>query len=174
MRAYRFQAILSLFLAAHFFCIDATAQTTKAQQLVSVAPALRTTPESPQSFDLDAMKGKVVLIFHWRTDCPVCLDKMNELRNNVVGWRSKPFVVVTVNHDKSRQSFQNYLKITTAVDGANAQFIYLYSKDLAVDSLYQSERLPASYILDGQKILKRSYVGRIPAEAWDDIAELLP
>ncbi len=174
MHAHRFQAILSLFLVAHFFCIDATAQTNKAQPPAFVSPVVRTTPESPQPFDLDTMKGKVVLIFHWRTDCPVCLDKMNELRSNVAGWRAKPFVIVAVNHDKSRQSFQNYLQITTAVDGANAQLIYLYSKDVAIDSLYQSERLPTSYIIDGQKALKRSYVGRIPAEAWDDIAELLP
>lgn len=174
MHTHRFQAILSLFLAAYFLSVDAIAQTNKAQLPISISPVLRAAPESPQPFDLDAMKGRVVLIFHWRTDCPVCLDKMNELRSNVAGWRTKPFTVVAVNHDKDRQAFQNYLQITTAVDGSNAQLIYLYSKDLVADSLYQSERLPASYILDGQKVLKRSYVGRIPAEAWDDIAELLP
>lgn len=174
MLAYQFQAILSLFLATHFLCVNATAQTTKGPLPAPISPALRTAPESPHSFDLDAMKGRVVLLFHWRTDCPVCLDKMNELRSNVIGWRNKPFTVVAINHDKNRENFQNYLQITTAVDGANAQLIYLYTKDVAMDSLYQNERLPASYIIDAHKVLKRSYIGRIPTEAWDDIAELLP
>jgi peroxiredoxin len=171
MRAYWLRVILSSFLA---LCINANAQTHKAPHSPTAAPTLRTLPEIPLAFDLDATKGRVVLIFHWRTDCPVCLDKMNELRSNMGGWRGKAFVIVAINHDKSRQNFQDYLRIQKYVNGENGQFIHLFNKDLAADSLYKNERLPTSFLLDSQKILKRTYFGRIPNEAWDEIAELIP
>ncbi len=140
----------------------------------STRPIIRASPESPVAFDLANFAGKTVLIFHWRTTCAVCLDKMEELRTNITGWRNKPFVVLAINHDKSRQDFQSYLKISKTIHGDNAQLIHIYSKDLAVDNLYAGSALPVSYVIDDKQTLRHSYMGRIPPQAWDDIADLLP
>jgi peroxiredoxin len=169
-------AILSKFLLKSVFvfgsialmCSVAIAQAP--QQKVQI----RTSGESNFDFNLASTKGKVVVVFHWSTGCAVCLDKMAELRSNIGGWKTKPFVVVAINHDKNRKDFQDYLRIHKSVDGVSDQFIHVFNKDLSVDNLYKNERLPSTFVLDNQQMLKHSYIGRIPANAWDDIADLLP
>ncbi len=171
MKVYRARAILStLFLSVVLIAAGSIANAQAPTGKITV----RTSPESNFDFDISSTKGRAVLVFHWSTSCAVCLDKMNELRSNMSGWRGKPFVIVAINHDRSRQNFQDYLRIHKWVNGETGQFIHVFSKDLAIDSLYQNERLPTSFLLDSQQVLKRTYVGRIPPEAWDDIAELIP
>ncbi len=167
----RFQKLKSIITG--FILLFALASTSAFAQS-SVKPIVRASPESPVAFDLANFAGKTVLVFHWRTSCAVCLDKMEELRINIAGWRSKPFVVLAVNHDKSRQDFQSYLKINKTIHGDNAQLIHIYSKDLIVDNLYAGAALPTSYVIDDKQVLRQTYMGRIPAQAWDDIADLLP
>ncbi len=177
MKICRAGAILSKIALSSILAVSALgqmgaqAQQEKAQQENVL---IRTSAESNFDFDLASTKGKVVLVFHWRTSCAVCLDKMAELRSNIGGWKNKPFVVVAINHDKNRKDFQDYLRIHKSVDGVNEQFIHVFNKDLALNNLYKNERLPSSFVLDSQQILKHTYVGRIPANAWDDIADLLP
>ena len=156
-----------------FVCLFGLASSSVwAQQ--STKPTIRTSAESPVAFDLANFTGKTVLVFHWRTTCAVCLDKMEELRSNIAGWRNKPFVVLAVNHDKSRQDFQTYLKINKTIHGDNTQLIHIFNKDLIADSLYSGTTLPTSYVIDDKQVLRHTYMGRIPAQAWDDIADLLP
>ena len=164
------KAILSALLLATATILSGPVKAQTAASEVVV----RTSPESNFDFDIKSTKGKAVLVFHWSTSCNICLDKMNELRNNMAGWRGKAFVIVAINHDRSRQNFQDYLRIHKWVNGESNQFVHVFHKDLAQDSLYKNERLPTSYLLDSQQALKRTYVGRIPVEAWDDIADLLP
>ncbi len=54
-------------------------------------------------FSLAALRGKVVLVLFWSTDCAVCRDKMPELRANAQGWRGKPFELVTISVDRRMQ-----------------------------------------------------------------------
>lgn len=140
----------------------------------TVKPVIQASAESPVVFDLVSQMGKTVLIFHWRTNCSVCLDKMEELRSNILGWKNKPFAVLAVNHDKSRQDYLNYLKINKTIHGDNPQLVHIYSKDLSLDNLYANSALPTSFVIDDKQVLRHTYIGRIPAQAWDDIADLLP
>jgi hypothetical protein len=52
--------------------------------------------------------------------------------------------------------------------------VLAYHKDVVVDNLSSKNRLPVSHIVDTQGQLKFTFSGRIPAQAWDSIAELLP
>jgi peroxiredoxin len=171
MKKNNTRAILAKLAIALLICAGASSASAQAERGKVI---IRTSAESNYDFDIASTKGKVVLVFHWSTNCPVCLDKMAELRRNIGGWQSKPFVVVAINHDKNRKDYQDYLRIHKSVNGASDQFIHVFSKDLTVNNLYKNERLPSSFLLDNQQILKKTYIGRIPAEAWDDIADLLP
>lgn len=156
-----------------FMCLFALASSLSQAQTSSPL-MVRASSESPVAFDLSNQRGKTILIYHWRTNCPVCLDKMEELRANIAGWKNKPFLVLAVNHDKNRQNFQSYLQISKAIHGDNPQMIHIYNKDLIVDSLYANTVLPTSFVIDDKQTLRQTYMGRIPAQAWDDIADLLP
>lgn len=177
MKIYCMRAILSKIALSSILAVSALGQMgVQAQQekVQQEKVLIRTSAESNFDFDLASTKGKVVLVFHWSTGCAVCLDKMAELRSNIGGWKNKPFVVVAINHDKNRKGFQDYLRIHKSVDGVNEQFIHVFNKDLAINNLYKNERLPSSFVLDSQQMLKHTYVGRIPTSAWDEIADLLP
>jgi thiol-disulfide isomerase/thioredoxin len=125
-------------------------------------------------FNLAALRGKVVLVLFWSTHCAVCRDKMPELRANAHGWRGKPFELVSISVDRRLQDATDYDKLVAAMVPPDQRFPVLWSGD----STYQisAERpggLPAAWLLDKSGRLVEQYTGRIPAEAWDKIADLL-
>jgi len=64
------------------------------------APMIEGKTLEGQAFRLATLRGKVVLVMFWSTDCAVCRDKMPELRQNYQGWQGKPFELVLVSTDR--------------------------------------------------------------------------
>lgn len=138
------------------------------------APQLRGTTVDGKSFDLASLRGKVVMVFFWSTDCAVCRDKMPEIRANVQGWRSQPFDVVTVSEDRKRGDLMDYERLVNGTVPANQRFVTLWAGEAGyMDSFTKRPRLPETFILDKKGNIAAHYLGRIPAEAWDKVADLL-
>jgi cytochrome oxidase Cu insertion factor (SCO1/SenC/PrrC family) len=162
-------------------------------QLTNVGVAqTKTTPDALQAqslelqgqtmankpFQLSALKGKVTLVMFWSTTCPVCRDQMPELRENIKGWADKPFELVLVSVDKSMKDVDDYFKYLNQIVPAKQQFTQLWAlsagyKDNIRASQIPLKQLPVTYLIDKQGKISAIYKGRIPAQAWDDIAELL-
>lgn len=157
-------------------------------QAVLPHPALGTTPVlqgkrlDGQAFDLSSLKGKVTLLFYWSTNCPVCRDKMPELRENYAGWRKQAFELVTVSVDARKKDLDDYEQILSVMVPTPQRFIQLWAgepgyRDSLVDAagkpVGKSSHLPSAYLIDKSGKVVETYTGRIPAEAWDRIAELL-
>ena len=137
-------------------------------------PAIQGRTLAGAPFDLAALRGKVVLVLFWSTDCAVCRDKMPELRANAQGWRGKPFELVTISVDRRLQDAADYEKLVAAMVPPSQRFPALWSGDPAYkNSSLRPAQLPAAWLLDKSGKLVESYSGRIPAEAWDKIADLL-
>jgi len=126
------------------------------------------------AFDLASLRGKVVLVLFWSTDCAVCRDKMPELRANALGWRGKPFEMVNISFDRREQDAQDYEKLVTTLVPANQRFPSLWSGSPAYKgNALRPAQLPTAWLLDKSGKLVETYTGRMPAEAWDRIADLL-
>ena len=129
-------------------------------------------------FQLGSLKGRVVMLMYWSTDCAVCRDKMPELRENVRGWADKPFELVLVSVDKRMQDVDSYNAILNASVPTKQRFTQLWAGDPSFkDNLGTAQlprnQLPVTYLIDKTgKLVERSN-GRIPPELWDTIAELL-
>lgn len=125
--------------------------------------------------DLQQLRGKVVLLFLWSTECPVCLDKMPEFRRNLQGWHGKDFVIVAVNQDRTADDLRRYEQVLDTMMPHDAQMKIVWRRDPAHhDSLGEApQRLPTTLILDRQGKVVRSVQGRIPPELWNDIADLV-
>lgn len=173
-----------LFAAAFAFSVGTTgAQTTTAAPATapSAAPALTPSTLTLQGnqldgkpFNLSTLKGKVVLVFFWSTDCAVCRDKMPELRENYAGWRTQPFELVAVSVDAQLRDTETYEKAVATLRPSKHRFIQMWAGDASYSSsLGKPTRLPAAYLLDKSGKIVEQYLGRIPAEAWDRIADLL-
>jgi thiol-disulfide isomerase/thioredoxin len=146
-------------------------------------PALPASPSMPSMegktidgapFKLSMLKGKVVLVMFWSTSCAVCRDKMPELRENYAGWNGKPFELVAVNTDIRRQDFMDYERIVASTVSARQRFVQLWTGESSYsDSFGKHGQLPDAFLIDKTGKLVERYVGRIPAETWDRIADLL-
>jgi thiol-disulfide isomerase/thioredoxin len=125
-------------------------------------------------YDLGQDKGKAILVFFWSTDCAVCRDKMPELRSNYGAWRDKGFQLVAVSLDKNLADVQAYDRILSHTVPMKQQFPSLWRADPAhKDSFGPITKAPTSFLLNRQGQLEKEIRGRIPAELWDDIAELV-
>lgn len=129
-----------------------------------------------QPFSSEAQRGKVLMLFYWSTDCAVCRSKMAELRANAQGWRGKPFELVLVSEDRRREDLLAYDKAWKSTQDPALNPPSLWAGDAGfVDSLSRRpNRLPFTVVLDAQGLERARFEGRIPAEAWDAVAELLP
>ncbi len=125
-------------------------------------------------FQLSSLRGKVVLLMFWSTDCAVCRNKMPELRQNYEGWKDKPFELVTVNVDKKKQDVEDYEKFISYLVPAKQRFIQLWSGEAGyADNVGKTNHLPMTFLIDKTGRVVETYTGRIPSEAWDKIADLL-
>ncbi len=134
------------------------------------------------AFDLAKQKGKVVLVMFWATDCAVCRDKMRELRENAKGWEGKPFTTVLISADRRMSDVDSYNAIINKSVPMKERLTQLWALDpgykdsLGTMDLIKSRTatsLPLTLIVDKKGEVVKRYQGRIPAEVWDDIAELL-
>jgi cytochrome oxidase Cu insertion factor (SCO1/SenC/PrrC family) len=145
---------------------------------VGDSPRLQGKSAGGKAFNLATLKGKVVLLMFWSTDCPVCRDKMPELRENYQGWAGKPFELVLVSVDKRMKDVDDYEAVINRMVPLRQRFVQLwageagYTDSLGTAQLARSQ-LPMTYLMDKSGKVVAKFAGRIPAEAWDQIAELL-
>ena len=137
-------------------------------------PAIEGKTIDGKPFKLSMLKGKVVLVMFWSTDCAVCRDKMPELRENYAGWNGKPFEVVAVNTDTRKKDFMEYERIIASTVPASQRFVQLWTGESGYrDNFGSRQRLPDAFLIDKTGKVVERYTGRIPPETWDRIADLL-
>ena len=155
----------------------------QAQSPVPVDPAGDQAPDLPvlqgstvdgQRLALSGMRGQVVLVFHWATDCAVCRDKMHEMRANLAGWSGAPFRMLGVNWDNLRSDLARYEALVRQTVPAPQRLISIWAGDASFQSSTPRPlHLPMAQLIDKRGRLVETYSGRIPPEAWDRIAALL-
>jgi thiol-disulfide isomerase/thioredoxin len=157
-----------------------TAQTTPAASAPSTAavPSIAGTTLDKKAFSLAGLKGKVVLVMFWSTDCAVCRDKMPELRENVQGWAGKPFEMVLVSVDRRMADVDSYNAIINQSVPLRQRFTQLWTGDAGYkDNLDSANltraQLPMALLIGKDGKLVERFNGRIPAEVWDKISDLL-
>jgi peroxiredoxin len=155
--------------------LGAVPATSWAQPRPEAAPALSGVSSRGEPIRLDALRGSVVLVFAWSTNCPVCLDKLPELRRNVDGWQGKPFVILAMNQDRSSDDMRAYERLLEQTSPPRSQFKHLWRGAPGhQDNFGELPRnVPTTLIIDKQGALAKSVRGRVLADLWDDIAELV-
>jgi peroxiredoxin len=139
------------------------------------APALAGTTLDGRSFQLEQRRGRVVLVVLWKSDCAVCLSKLPELRANAQGWKHAPFDLVLVNLDAAAADAQSYERARHTVAADERGIYSLWQGQVQLPAAWRSgDKLPRSFVFDRTGKLAYSHEGRIPAEVWNQVADLLP
>jgi thiol-disulfide isomerase/thioredoxin len=168
-----------LFLSTLLQLNFARAQTKAAQVTPKVETLqLEGKTLANKDFQLSALKGKVTLVMFWSTNCPVCRDQMPELRENIKGWADKPFELVLVSVDKSMKDVEDYFNYLNQIVPTKQRFTQVWAgstnyKDNIEAKQIALKQLPSSYLINKNGKVVAIYNGRIPAQAWDEIAELI-
>ncbi len=150
--------------------LTVAAWSANAQPLQLSGPTL-----DGSTFNLQALRGRVVMLFFWNADCVPCVQRMPELRANAAGWRGKPFTLVLVSTDRERQSALAYVRTLRQVDKAAVDTPFLWAGEQRLGAgLTVPASVPQTLVLDSRGEVVARHVGRIAPEAWDDVAELLP
>jgi peroxiredoxin len=124
---------------------------------------------------LDSLRGSVVLVFTWSASCPVCLDKLPELRRNLDGWQGKPFIILALNQDRTIDDMRSYERLFEQTAPMRSQFKHLWRGAAEHRDNFGDlpKNMPTTLIIDKAGMLAKTIRGRVPSEIWDDIAELV-
>lgn len=165
-----------LLLAALLLVAIATAPATIAHAAEPVAaPAFAGTTLEGQRYDLGARRGRVVMAVLWRSDCPVCIDKLPELRANAQGWKTAPFDLVLINLDTSKSDAQTYERLRRQVAPGEQSVYSFWQGEVQLPAAWRTgDRLPHTLIIDREGKVAATFQGRIPPAAWNQVADLLP
>ncbi len=149
--------------------------TAKAEPAAARPASLSGVSSRGERVSLEGLRGSVVLVFAWSASCPVCLDKLPELRRNLDGWRGKPFVILALNQDRNADDMRNYERIFDQAAPMRKQFMHLWrgSNEHRDNFGELPKNMPTTLIFDKQGALAKNIRGRVPAELWDDVAELV-
>ena len=130
-----------------------------------------------RSYDLQARRGRVVMVVLWRSDCAVCLSKLSELRLNAQGWKAQTFDLLLVNLDGGPADAGTYDRARRQIDSGDGErgIVGFWHGDTRLPAAWRSgERLPRTFIVDREGRIAYSHEGRIPPEVWNQVADLLP
>jgi peroxiredoxin len=145
------------------------------------APTLAGRTSAGEPISLQALRGQVVLVMVWSTDCPVCLNKMPELRANLAGWQAQGFKVISINTDARPDALRSWEAARQVTVPPLQQWPSLWlhtpgfatSLPLDAPNTTGATHLPSIYVLDRTGIVRLHTTGRVPADVWDTIADLL-
>jgi thiol-disulfide isomerase/thioredoxin len=140
-----------------------------------VAPNFAGATLDGQRYELAARRGRVVMVVLWRSDCPVCMDKLPELRANAQGWKAAPFDLVLVNLDASPTDAQSYERLRRVVAPGELSVFSFWHGQVQLPAAWRGgDRIPYTLIIDREGAVAARHQGRIPPAAWDQVADLLP
>jgi thiol-disulfide isomerase/thioredoxin len=107
------------------------------------------TVEGGRTIDLGAMKGKVVLLDIWASWCGPCREEMPLLDDMAARLKDKGIEVVAVSIDEEKTSAEAFL-------GARPKWTLTVAHDPQgkVPELLQPPKMPTSYLIDGQGVLR--------------------
>lgn len=144
-------------------------------------PSMTGQTSTGHTISLQALRGQVVLIMVWSTDCPVCLNKLPELRANLTGWHAQGFNIISINTDARPDQLRSWeaVRIVTVPPIQQWPSLWMHAPGFATTlpldapDAAGTAHLPSIYVLDRTGKLRLHTKGRVPPEVWDTIAELL-
>jgi thiol-disulfide isomerase/thioredoxin len=156
----------SLRLAAAAFAAVATTAVAEAELKpwnAGATPRLAGVDIKGKPFDLERLRGRVVVVNFWATWCEPCRDELPSLERLQRARGGKPFDVVTVNFGEQPERIKGFLE---------REFVELpviLDRDKETAGRWRAGGLPMTFIVDARGRVRYQIVGE---RKWDDVASL--
>jgi peroxiredoxin len=127
------------------------------------APDFEATTVEGRRVVLSALRGRVVLLSFWSTDCLACIEEFPALERLHRAMAGRPFALLVINKGEPEERVRRWF----------ASYPFTFEKLLDpggdIASLYRAINLPVTYIIDRDGLLIRRALGK---RAWDGPAAL--
>ena len=156
----------SLRMAAAAFAVVATAAAADAQLKpwkAGATPKLAGTDIQGKPFDLEQLRGRVVLVNFWATWCEPCRDELPSLERLQRARADKPFDVVGVNFGEQPE------RIRTFLEREFVELRVVLDRDKEAAARWKAGGLPMTFLVDARGRVRYQVFGE---RKWDDAASL--
>ena len=122
-----------------------------------------TVKDSEHAVTLSQLRGKTVVLNFWATWCPPCVEEMPTLVRLQKKLQDKNVVVLAVSVDEDDADYHKFLKdhsieLLTVREGGTKTGSGVISP---TSNLYGTFRLPESFIIDRNGVLRRKFIGAV-------------
>ena len=119
-------------------------------------------------FSLEQFAGKVCLISFFTAGCNLCTHDLKLMREFHFSNKSKRFALIGINLDKSRQDFNDYLKLVSLAIPAEQRFPLLWrAAPDHRDNFGPISREPTHFVIDTQHKFSFKREGTFQPDDWD-------
>lgn len=134
--------------------VSAIAATAFALRPGARAPEIGLTDTSGRRVTMASLRGKVVLVDIWASWCEPCREEMPVLERLYRQYRDQGFTVVAVSVDRDASNMNGFFERYGRVS-----FPVVHDASRRVARAYQAERMPSSYIIDRNGIVRHVHGG---------------
>jgi cytochrome c biogenesis protein CcmG, thiol:disulfide interchange protein DsbE len=117
--------------------------------------------------DAASLKGKVVIVDFWASWCAPCKEEMPVLERLYKKYKSRGLVVVGVSVDQELANVKSFLKQLPV------SFNIVHDADHKVAGRFKPPRMPSSYVVDRNGIVRHVHAGFRDGDAAKIEAEVL-
>jgi thiol-disulfide isomerase/thioredoxin len=108
------------------------------------APPIELYTIDGKPFNLEQLRGKVVLVNFWATWCEPCVEEMPSMQRLRAQLAGAPFEVVAVNHEEGEARIRGFLKKVPL------DFTIVRDTDGGVTRAWHTRIFPSSYLVDAE------------------------
>lgn len=152
-------------VSAFMYWKDRTSPKAAEMQILSMEqmetvglPGFEATTLQNEKFQLQDLKGKIVILNFWASWCGPCVEEFPSLIRLVEEMKGKA-VLIAVSGDSSRSDIDGFLVHLKGWQNPNVKIVW--DEDRKLTQLYDVERLPESYVSNTRLQLVKKIVGSV-------------
>ena len=119
------------------------------------APPIELYTIDGKPFNLEQLRGKVVLVNFWATWCEPCVEEMPSMQKLRAQLGGAPFEVVAVNHEEGEARIRGFLQKVPL------DFTIVRDTDGGVTRAWHARIFPSSYLVDAEGKIRYVLAGAI-------------
>jgi cytochrome c biogenesis protein CcmG/thiol:disulfide interchange protein DsbE len=114
-----------------------------------------TVRDSDRTVTLSQLKGQIVVLNFWATYCVPCVEEIPSLVRMQQRMKPKGVTVLAVSIDVDENSYHRFLRD----HGVN--LLSVRDPDQKSNSLYGTVKIPETYIIDRNGVMRRKFIGAV-------------
>jgi thiol-disulfide isomerase/thioredoxin len=121
--------------------------------LLPLAPAFTVTTLDGSAFNLDQMKGKVILLDFWATWCGPCMEELPQIKRIAKDFAGQPLVILSISWDEDEQTWKKFV--------AKNQMTWPQYRDVShrIGNIFEVKALPGYFTIDSDGVLTTEMLG---------------